>query len=528
MKRLICVIFIMFSLISIPFTIRAAEVDEYITRRQEMIEATADMSLNSGASRSYVHKPLAMLYLEKDIDEANKILCSSYISDTDFDNDTYELYWAMPALTTLYYMFNTTSPTEKPLLTAEGEAVVVRKLYEFLKRETVGQIDEDINPLRAPASENHNMIMKATTYLISQKLSEYDEYKDQVMPCGDTVSEYYSKALIYLKNHFDFIIKNAVTVEGGDTYVAVTLENVYNLYAFSKDEALRKQAKTYLDLYWIKYASESIDLIKAGAKARCYSDWAKSGSGRLYALAAVYFGDTVYKKIQPLITPLVVNYHPPRAAYEILEKKDSLAPYEYIERNMGAGYHKVEVVANEEWPVYYYDANDTISRYSYVTPDFILGSFLRNPQKSYMLITSQNQYEGAVLKNDKRIYTYIDRTDANFHNSFLTMQKGEVMITKKTGSFSGGVGLYISDVAEKDMTSEGGWYFYELESAYLAVKAAEGGFSWTNGKFILDKERDIFIIRLARKSDYTGYAAFRSEIVKNSVAYSGGVLKIYR
>ena len=94
-----------------------------------------DMGLNMNASRSYVHKPLAMLFLEKDVEEANKILCSSYIADVDFDNDTYELYWAMPALTTLYYMFGSDGPTEKTLLTSESEAVVVRKLYEFLKRE---------------------------------------------------------------------------------------------------------------------------------------------------------------------------------------------------------------------------------------------------------------------------------------------------------------------------------------------------------------------------------------------------------
>lgn len=496
--------------------------DEYINRRKDSIEGIADMGLNMNASRSYVHKPLAMLFLEKDVEEANKILCSSYIADVDFDNDTYELYWAMPALTTLYYMFGSDGPTEKTLLTSESEAVVVRKLYEFLKRETVGQIDDNINPLRVPASENHNMIMKITTYLISEKLSGQNKYKSLILPCGDTVYGYSIKAKKYLNDHLSYMIKNGVTVEGGDTYVAVSLESVYNLYAFSADRNLRAKAKTYLDLYWIKYASESIDLIKAGAKARCYSYWSQSGSGRLYALASVYFGETVYENEIPFVTPLVVSYYPPTAACEILENKDSFAPYEYIERNVGVGTHIVEVVANAEWPVYYYDNSDTIARYSYVTPDYILGSFIRDPKKSYVMITSQNQYEGAVFKNDKRIYRYIDREGVNIHNGFVTMQKGEVMISKK-GAVTGNVGVYISDCTVNDMSYQNGWCFFDKCGAYIALYAANG-FLWTDGKLLIEKENDIFIMRLGRKTDYSDFKAFKNQIANNKITYSDGVM----
>lgn len=521
MKRLIAFIYIL--LISCSLSAWAMDSNEFIQRRSNTIESIADMGLNVNASRSFVHKPLAMLYLEKDIEEANRILCSSYISDTDFDNDTYELYWAMPALTTLYYMFGSDAPTEKQLLTLESEAVVVDKLYEFLRRESVGQIDADINPLRVPASENHNMIMKITTYLISEKLSRYDSYKNLILPDGDSIYEYGIKAEKYLNAYLSYMINNGVTVEGGDTYVAVSLESMYNLYAFSLDAKLRAKAKTYLDLYWIKYASESIDLIKAGAKARCYTDWAQSGKNRLYALAAVYFGGKVYKNEIPFITPLVVNYYPPSAACEILEKKDSLAPYEYIERNIGVGTHRVEVVANEEWPVYYYDSTDTIARYSYVTPDYILGSFIRDHEKSYVMITSQNQYEGAVLKNDKRIYIYVDREGVNLHNAFLTMQKGEVMLSKK-GGVAGNVGVYISDCTVNDMSYQNGWCFFDKCDVYLALYAPNG-FLWTDGKLLLEKENDIFIMRLGRKSNYSDITEFKNSIVKNKVAYLNGVME---
>ena len=178
-------------------------------------------------------------------------------------------------------------------------------------------------------------------------------------------------------------------------------------------------------------------------------------------------------------------------------------------------------------------------RYSYCTPDFVLGTSMveARPKEDWTNISSQNRWEGVIFGGHRtaRIFVQpLQPTRGSVYNAnWSVQQRGVLVVQRLKGSNAKGQRVWFD--ASLPRVEANGWVFAEAPRAYAAVRVVTGGTAWEpdaveqhhEGKGRTDlgvwlrclDEFSPVILEVARRAEFPDFAAFQRATLENPLRW---------
>ena len=486
---------------------------------------------------------LAALYLNTQLDLANTRVieaCDQLLTNPDCPSSC-SLHWNGNLFCRIYEYFNANSSYFPGRLTPAAEAKICEVLWFWAQVESK-IADTDIVGTRTWwiwESENHDIMHDTTNWGAVQILKDVAPYSTYTHNDGYTVQDHYEAWTEYFKEYLRERAKRGLFIEiASSTYTKYTLQGLYNFYDFAEDEVLRVRGGRLLDLWWADWAHDQIDGVRGGGKARVYQyspePWPIQAAD--YAMCWYYLGIGGAGSKHPGIMCLATStYRMPLVVMDIALDINGRGVYEYKSRRPGAAEYPTTSVGGHL--LYKTDPDHGgIYRYSYCTPDFVLGTSMvlkREHQTEWTWISDQNRQSMAVFKGDVRnvimpICTSTSDGRTNYNQHWSIQNKGTLIVQKLASPYSGSAGAMRTYFSSNYMTLEedSGWVFADVSGTYAAVRPAWGGYSWDDAYWMRNTDEYApVIIEMAQASDYMDmYVLFKMAVTSQTISVVSDVL----
>jgi len=495
-------------------------------------------------------------WLRENIDSANLALIENaeyYLKNNRelFDKDNF--HWHSEVVLRLVELYGQYGTKDPGLLKPETEKTVLEAIWLYCKRDGFREdyrrindsdlrghdhlsiADQDVsNTWFISESENHHAQSFTTQWHFSKLAKSRDDFKNRLYDDGYNASVHFARWNDYANIYLSERARKGMFIEMMSIgYNTDLLKGIFNFYDFADDEELKRKTGNFLDLYFTYWGQEQLNGISGGGKSRLYSDISVSTSG----LGYFFFGVGNNPGLQQtLLTAMTTSYRPALVVIDIVCDRKGRGTYEVVQRPLGlvtdSGYFR---------PAQYRMRTDYggILRYSYCTPDFILGTPMceSRPHYEWAMISSQNRSHGVIFENDQaasilpQCENFVN--SRAFNSQWSVQKKGTLICQKlKTSRAAGKTRIWFSGKGLSDPQEENGWIFAESTGAFAAVKVVEGSYYWDTtlskvpGKWLYcTEEYSPIILEVAVKNDYRSSSEFRSGIYRNKISYNNSILR---
>jgi hypothetical protein len=461
-------------------------------------------------------------------------------------------------------------------------------------------------------SENHDINAKAVNLVSARIFMNEPEYKDRIYPdygfgggykyggagyYGPAVdpdsrhgggraslsdgkeynaADHYYAWLEFLKEYFTQRARRGFFVErAADGYMHHTLNFVDLVYTCSGDDELKEIVGNFFDLVWADWAQESISGLRGGMKGRHNYE---GGYASITNFMRYYLGGPGDSTIW-YYWSLINGYHLPPVIMKIALDRQGLGCFEYKSRGVGEEQNLWPRPLGMERSLLC-DTESRFLKYSYVTPDYVLGCQMEHPAAVHSHLSTTKRWHGMIFAQSpkSRIVTvglnevgkeepgYVKSSKGyDMHLLYRTVQHKSVMITQQARRlfqvnpewfpagpvYERGMGVYVGDDWDK-LIEQDGWVFLQKGNSYAAVKPIlwdaeyeknkktgagtqaffnspqddatvkikDGAYSWVCEHKVIKLE-DKFspvIIEAGRKADYPGIEDFIEDVLNNPIA----------
>jgi hypothetical protein len=332
---------------------------EYDARRMKEMEKLA--------VRGDVIGAMARLYLDKDVDAANRIVLEADLG-----------HWLdhIPQLA-LYEMFNADTGHRAKLLSREATDKLHAHMWQCFHnhgKPPYGSCRHaPVDPNVAGehwGNQNHGFVYQSWFATAASALGREPKYTAQFNPETHifgykkpadgpplTLAAYAGDLDQLWCNRFPRMAKQGIWAEDA-IYRCYGIASTYNLAYHSKNLLVRQRASMLLDLHWLIYALHMVDGQLGGAKNRFKPQYERDHFDR--GLGQYYFGGQG-GGFHSTEVALFGDYIPPQIAYDLLADPKSRGCFSYRER--------LTQFSSPGQPPRTY-------KYSRVTPEYVLGSYV--------------------------------------------------------------------------------------------------------------------------------------------------------
>jgi hypothetical protein len=181
-----------------------------------------------------------------------------------------------------------------------------------------------------------------------------------------------------------------------------------------------------------------------------------------------------------------------------------------------------------------------LARYTYCTPDFIIGSWFlqKRPWADWVGFSSQNRWQGVIFAGSEpaaRIFPQCEglRNGKTYNQYWSVQNKGTMIVARLPGpKFSKQAGdMRVFFASGLNRREEDGWIFAEAERAYAAVRilGEDPSYAWDDDTWARSRDSALpVIIEVSQKKAHAGLTAFieavlanRCEIQSDTLTYQG-------
>jgi hypothetical protein len=525
------------------FELRRQQAFEAL-RERPLVVASIQAPLEPGRalfsrmfSYSLVDYAFKSLWLNIDIDKANEALQQNadyYIDNLPAMGDRDSFYWASDEWLRLLEFYGTNGSLNPGLISKETEEKLFEMMWQYNKVFSVIEKAEfkESKTWHVDESENHHIQRFSTYWHFAKYLKDLEQYKELKYDDGYNSQQHFDAWNLYAKHWIVERAKKGLFVEmANEVYALETLKGVYNFYDFG-DKSISKLSENLLNLYWASWAEEQLHGVRGGSKNRVYPGReSKSGRRQFWQLAWYYLGIGEPTHLQRNLFTLVSSkYRLPLVVMDIALDNEGRGEYQIVQRRMGLakeGFHM-----NPDYRLR--TDSGGIVRYSYCTPDFILGAahFKARKWQDWTLISSQNRWHGVIFSDspDARIFPQASLNDTyRAYNQHWSVQEKGCMITQKLPEGYAWDGhpmrVFFSTAGINSTFEKEGWVFVATANAFAAVKAVDGGYFWENdvdGRWLMcNNELSPIIIEVVRASNYDDFQHFQQTILANKLSFDG-------
>ncbi len=542
----------------------SSSADEVANRQAEYLNSFYDAyssrvfagNANDGsvAAQTFgvAYSAFALNKSQAEINQANAALDSYLTGKSRFwdgqtaDPATIDPYWELPTLASLL-----ADPALKKHLTVSNEAKAKAFLVNFSEWD-----DHQDRPLlndpyrgRIYNSDNHDMHTRTVNWVTAQLVKDDPAYANYAFPGGDTAEQRYGKWTSNLLDYFQTRAGQGQSVEfGSSVYQPTYLKPIFHIAQHAEDPRLKEISREYLDLHFADLAQETIEGIRGGAKVRVYRNRAldatqersaqyiwpfvgepSEGFGVLpsgmHLLRLFGGGATTDYRVRPEIA-------------EVITDDDSRGSYMYTSNRLGEG---LRISDPNLGLVYSYPVNNqsSILRTTRVTPDYALGWFTIDENKTYMAIHNQNQWMGAVTDHspDSRIVVNLTAQDSQYEE-LQAVGYGDAMLVRKQvdGPSNQDPRVYVSSDFAYSQEADG-WVFGDngagslfamkgvLPTGVSAFSVEDASADLGTGDYLrFADEHTVVVLQMGRSSQYGNLASFKADVRDNSLTYSNGAV----
>jgi len=384
-------------------------------------------------------------------------------------------------------------------------------------------------------SENHDYVNKHKALLNSQIFMHEPEYAKRIYPdpgtklgfysndmfmhwikvtaydvSGDanykdgkeyTVSDHYHAWVKFWKEYLAERARCGFFVEhNSNGYSRAAVQTMHSIYTWVADDDLRRQTRMFLDLMWAQWLQDQVLLVQGGAVTR-----GRPGIGVMGKMAWFYLGGHGMVN-EGAISPLAISdYKWPRIIWEMALDRQGRGEYAFVSRKPNEA-QDINPRPKGTGETILVRPDSRIVRYSWVTPDYVMGVRMDYPNALYhhlsmteqgitfpttpdatILLKAGPYYRGvqdrnvAIMKQNN----YVSIQHPPHFPSFANDTYGPIPVTQAVPVevlFGKGVDL----IEEKD-----GWVFAQEGNAYAAFRIV----SPTDKEFVGNhKGKDIFAL----------------------------------
>ena len=480
--------------------------------------------------------------------------CRFYIENTDVRDDRDSFYWNVGELCRAVLHYGAKGDVAPGRLAPEAEATFREMAFGYchdISRLADAACD-GTKTWRVYESENHHVQRNSALWQLMHVLLKADPaYGARALADGGTLRAHYDAWENFFQAWMRERAKRSMFIEvQSRSYGIHTIKNIYPLYDFSERDETRRLAKDFLDLYWALWAQEQIDGASGGGMSRVYPSNARSTFGEAAVWAYWYFGLNPSFDRRPYGMDYVCldsAYRPSPIIGKIAADAAARGVYEIEMRPLGW------TLPEDKYPDYRPDPEwGRIYRYTYATPDFIVGTqmFPQTAFTNWCMISSQNRFHGVVygprdaqllpLPEPKGHHVKGSTLPSLAYNGFWSMQKNGTLLTRKNRypRYSGGIRVWLSAAGGVDRVERNGdWYFTKCGGAYSAARAAQGATRLVTagpkaeilcerpGKFLVcENEWAPVIVETARACDFADEAEFRAKVKATTLVLTASAL----
>lgn len=517
---------------------------DYLARvRASLAQAITGAKLIS--DYRWVGYAVASLLFEQDVDIINKYLAGPWEAPQHpeygyglFSMDTVRLYG----------LFNGKSGTFPGRLTPAAQRHMEEELYKVVSQTRFNDFRHASNPdnvwtLRG--SDNHTFASQSSFLLVSQFLKNSPDLADRAFEDGRKPAEHYEAWRGYWSKVLDERAKRGIYIEvGSPTYEDETRQAIQNIRDFAEDPILRRKAEMLLDVTYALIAQDSLrNGVRGGAKSRVYTFRDKFFHGGDDPNYNLIFGPPNY--VPDGTDQATSTYFPPPVVLKLGQDVAARGSYENVQRVPGVGERKAKVST--------LDSEKSVLRYGFVTPSYVMGSFVLDPNTAYAPMSGQNRWQGAVFEGDRaaRIAPRIARIartgaldkEQRVMDGFTSLQDRNVLITQRSTGKGGSnirIEVYVSSSFDS-LDEEDGWIFVKEGAAFGAVRIVgpePEAYLWLNPgeknknpdpnkNLVALKNPDSPIIIVASEaSEYANdFSQFKAALKRQKIDYDRGVLR---
>jgi len=578
------------------------DIQKYIREaadtKQERINHAFENATGEGLREAFCPM-FADLYLGKDLDETNKKLLEIFTTnDTELQekyrlNDPWCLAFKQIAYH-LYYAFGAKSTRFPGRLYPETEKALLELLWEKAKYKN------DIHLARESTwwmvgSENHDIVAKVSNLISSRIFMNEKDFRDRVYPDLGTgageeywfhhmygkdrirgphgrannkdgkeyiAADHYQAWVKYFDEFFTERAKKGFFLEMASFgYMAVTVSYLTDIYDLCDDKKLKQKAEDFLDVVWADWAQEQLLGVRGGAKTREKDGtrWADS----MYRFARFYSGGEGSSSTH-FFAQLLSNYEWKPIIWHIALDREGRGEFASVRRQPGEEEETMPRPPGTERSLLC-DTEARFVRYSWITPEYIMGCQMDHPLAIHSHLSIQNRWQGVTFKgeNGPRVFPTALKSDEKGEYKCYTdgytrcVQNENVMIVQQSRGFTQinpdwfpmksranlEFGVYFGNEHDTIVEKEG-WIFVENGDAFLAVKPVMGEYAegWTilkdeaslgneseiiNDSYEWNKDKSLVhlkdkyagvIFESSRRNEYKTLEDFISDILKNPIS----------
>jgi hypothetical protein len=546
--------------------------------RQAFEEAAAQTGRNRRRSYSSI---FAALWLGNDLDRVNETLLDMLTQPLDYGGigsqgwspSDHQWHYHM------YYAFGAKGNIAPGRLYPKTE----KALLEFLWKQT--EYKNDIHWARESTwwivgSENIDLVGKVSCLISSQIFMNEPEFKDRVYPDmgkgggyrfwfqqrfesdqdigpkprGNfkdgkeyTAADHYREWVDFFDEFYTERAKKGFFLEvASPHYMYYDLPYLTDVFDLCEDPALSQKAEKFLDAVWADWAVDQLNGVRGGAKTRVKdgNNWA----GAMYKHARFYFGSEG-SAADLYFTQLLTSYTLKPIIWSIALDRQGLGEFAYASRKPGEEENKWPRPLGTERTMLC-DTESRFVRYSWITPDYILGCQMDHPAAVHSHLSVQARWLGITFKgeNGPRIYptdvAVNTRGWTNEHALCRAVQHENVMLVQQARRFSqvnpdwfptksmigNDFSIYIGDKHDR-LVEKDGWIFIEDGDAFAAVRVVSGNdnvpglhselvkdsYTWSPDKkmiYLKDKYAGM-IFETSRRAHHETLEAFMDDVLDN-------------
>gem|GEM_PF-2702426 len=492
-----------------------------------------------------INQALGTLWLDEMRDrwpDANRALVSLREKAPVHPHDLTEpsVYWGLGALVRTYFLFHRNSPHFPGRLTPEAEDVIKELLWNFVYGRSRLDDARTDQSWTIYDSENHDMMHKTVYYLAAALFARDPDYSVKRYNDGGTPAEHEAAWAEWFKEYLKARATHGLWVEqNSSTYVKYTLASLVNVYDFSPDPALRQRVKMTLDITLIDWAQEQIFGVRGGGGARMLGSEARTqahahstwGIGWLlfggvggfsYAPSQQLFASSGYR---PSEFAVALAHLPRSHSYEVRNRvlgegtSSSVNLIELARQRFGEAPRPAH--QRQSPPIYYLSPDSQILHYSYVTPYYVLGMNIQNPNATYTLIATQGLWAGAVMptRDNPSARIIVDPVDVNgdgiHFDAFWGVQDKSAMIVQQTRHARGAGDMRIYFAPGLERTERDGWIFASNGMAFAGVRIAWGGHQWSGSHAVLRDSESPFILQMGTIEEFGSFDGFIDAVLRS-------------
>ncbi len=468
---------------------------EAAATRQKRVEA----ALPTGTGMSGQAEAGA-LWAGRDLEKVNQQLIAWFQKEKAAENvaGNWDLH-ITTGLHMLYYGYSSKGKLKPGRLTPECE----KELLELCWKHS--ELKNDIATARhstwwVTGSENHDINFKVANLLSSQMFMHEPDYVKRtypdlgrmqgygyaggflmkagtVAPFGRgtykdgqkyTAEDHYKAWGAFWKDWFAERAKHGFFIEhNASGYMKYTNKFLHDIYAWCEDADLRRQCRMFMDLVWAQWAQDHVLTCSAGAGTRMKNNgYAAMSELVVFLLGGPVDGGTCYFQT-------LSDYEWPRAVWELMLDRRGKGEYAFLSRK-----------PNEEQDVWPRPAgleytmmirpDSRLARYSWVTPDYVLGTRMDHPAAMYCHLSVGR--EGMVFATMPESFLSWGGYNRSVQaRNVILFQGKRNWLSRSPEWFMGWTASPAPEGVEfgnglKRLEEKDGWVFVEEGNAYAAIR----------------------------------------------------------